>query len=81
MSFISAKLTWKTDVEECDGASLFPTKGVHGQVSMLKAPVENFHLHFGVAEAAPWELCVNSKEVLAGGITSKECPGENNKSY
>ena len=48
---------------------------------MLKAPVENFHLHFGVAEAAPWELCVNSKEVLAEGITSKECPGENKKSY
>lgn len=48
LSFISSKLT---DVEECDGASLFPTKGVHGQVSMLKAPVENFHLRFGVAEA------------------------------
>lgn len=47
---------------------------------MLEAPVEHFHLHFGVAEVAPWKICVNSKEVLAEGITPRECPGENEKS-
>lgn len=47
---------------------------------MLEAPVEHFHLRFGVAEVAPWKTWVNSKEVLAAGITPRGCPGENEKS-